>query len=111
MFKRFKPSPIHLVADLLKRTKSGKILAQKKQKIQELTHYIHSQLPAEQSPHLVRAYIEGSQLILVIDNSAWATRIRYAGTHILSQLRTQNPREYAGLMGIKTWVSEGETRK
>jgi len=57
-----------------------------------LLKQVREALPAPLSPHCSRAIPRGEVLILLVESSAWASRLRYAGRELLRQLQRRRLR-------------------
>ena len=74
-----KPQPL---ADLLQSGNLGKLVAEA-QRRQNLTERIRDLLPADEAAHLVSASTDsGGVLVLVMDASVWAARVRYRAENL-----------------------------
>ncbi len=63
---------------LLRQQESQLQVLQQAKQLRAITQALHEQLPESAHPHCQVCYLNASHLILSIDNSAWATRIRYS---------------------------------
>jgi len=57
-----------------------------------LLKQVREALPAPLAPHCSRAIPRGEVLILLVESSAWASRLRYAGRELLRQLQRRRLR-------------------
>jgi hypothetical protein len=64
----------------------GKLL-ERAATVDELTAAVRDRLPVEWRAQLQAAVVHGEELVLVTGSAAWATRLRYAGPGLLSELR------------------------
>ena len=58
---------------------------------QTLLEQVRQLLPSPVADHCLHARIEGTQLILHTDSSAWMTRLRFHGPHLIKALLTRAP--------------------
>ena len=69
--------PANSLAELLNSGNLGKLTAESR-RLQDLADSIRERLPAEEAAHLVAANTdEEGRLVLVMDASVWAARVRY----------------------------------
>ena len=69
--------PANSLAELLNSGSLGKLTAESR-RLQDLADSIRERLPAEEASHLVAANTdEDGRLVLVMDASVWAARVRY----------------------------------
>lgn len=66
----------------------GKIV-QQSQRLTKLNMLFKNFLEASLKMHCQLAQIEGSELVIIVDNASWATRLRYAIPEILKNIKTQ----------------------
>ena len=67
---------------------------------QSLLEQVRNLLPAPVADHCLHARIDGTRLILHTDSSAWMTRLRFHGPHLVQALRPVAPH----LTAVKTRV-------
>ncbi len=70
-------------------------------RIQELDQFVKQNLPKNLSSHCRVANIRDNRVIIAVDSSVWATRLKFELTELLSGIRQQG---YYGLAGIDTLV-------
>lgn len=58
------------------------------QQLEQLNNLLQDFLESELKPHSRVANLRDGCLVIQVDNSAWATRLRYALPHLLQQFRT-----------------------
>ena len=69
--------PANSLAELLNSGSLGKLTAESR-RLQDLADTIRQRLPAEEAAHLVAANTDDEgRLVLVMDASVWAARVRY----------------------------------
>lgn len=66
----------------------GKIV-QQSQRLAKLNMLFKDFLESSLKKHCQLAQIEGSELVIIVDNASWATRLRYAIPEILKNIKTQ----------------------
>ena len=77
--------PPRSLADLLEGGELGAVTAEARRR-RDLTHEIRALLPTELAPHLVTAGTSPSgELVLTMDASVWAARLRYHAEEIAGQ--------------------------
>ena len=62
-------------------------LMAKVNKLNELNQYLSDILPLKLAKHCKIANFTGDELVLVVDNSTWATRIRYMSPDLVEKFR------------------------
>lgn len=95
--KKIKPLPAltHVTA----RGRSNYLLRML-EKQQSLLEQVRNLLPAPVADHCLHARIDGTLLILHTDSSAWMTRLRFHGPHLVQALRPIAPQ----LTAVKTRI-------
>ena len=66
-------------------TSSLKLIVQKAKKILTVEKFLNQIMPPEIPPHCQIMNLSQRTLILKLENSAWATRVRYLVPHLLEQ--------------------------
>ncbi|MFW0078883.1 MAG: DciA family protein [Coxiella endosymbiont of Haemaphysalis qinghaiensis] len=81
-------------------TSSLKLIVQKSHKILAVEKFLNQIMPPEIPPHCQIMNLTQRTLILQLESSAWATRVRYLVPHLLKQFAQQN----LGIQRIKCRV-------
>lgn len=102
---------IKTVGDIINATKVDGLdaLCTKAHALTALGRLFASTLDAKLAPHCHLAQIDGEELWVVVDNSSWGARLRYAAPDILKDLQLQP--EFKNIKKISYRVSSqaGET--
>lgn len=72
--------------------------------LQQLNHIFHNTLPTELANHCQIAKQTKEVIVLIVDNAAWATNLRYMIQDIIKTLRTQP--EFKNLQKIRYQVKK-----
>lgn len=91
------PSKPQSVQQLISQNSHLYSLQKSIQQQQAILSLVKSHLPAGLASHCWNAGIQRSQLILTVDTSVWASKLRFLTPQLLSTLRKQHP----GIAGIK----------
>lgn len=79
------------IKDLLAKQGLAAEARRRQQAIGALQSWVGQLLPAELEPHLRGAELRAGKLLVYADSAAWSSRIRYALTGLLSELRARDP--------------------
>lgn len=94
----FRPLPAQATTKLLREAKPLQSLFNEAQRLAQLQQLLDSQLQPAARPHCRVASWRGGNLLLVLTDAHWATRLRYQQKRLLRQLQMFD--EFAGLQHI-----------
>lgn len=77
------------ISQIINRNSKLEELIAKAKELQQLNQIFCSALETSLSKHCHLSKIKGSELVVTVDSSAWATRLRYAIPEIIKNIRTQ----------------------
>ena len=79
-----------LITDLFKGKQSFRDLITKSREQALLLNQIRQLIPAPLNAHCTAVVRKESQLVIYVDSSTWASRLRFSAKEITRQLKTQN---------------------
>jgi hypothetical protein len=79
-----------LIADLFKGKQTFRDLISKSQEQQALLQQIRQLIPAPLNAHCAAVVKKNTQLVIYVDSSTWASRLRFSVRELTHQLKSQN---------------------
>ena len=93
--------PVHLSSLLDGSDSALARIIGKASEFHELTNRVREFLPTDVAPHLVATALNDDQLVLIADSAAWAARLRFLASDVLTQLERK---EGLGAHSVKVRV-------